>query len=59
MRVEIIEASKYEMLENSINRILSRCKPSDIFDIKYSGTGGHTAYSTDLYSAMIIFNDNE
>lgn len=59
MRVEIIEENKYKMLEDRINRILSRCKPSDIFDIKYSGNGGHTAYSSNLYSVMIVFNDNE
>lgn len=58
MRVEIIEEKEYRSLEEKVNRILSRYQPSDIFDIKYSGSGNHPTYSIDYYSAMIIFNDN-
>jgi hypothetical protein len=58
MRVEIIEKTNRYDLEKEINRRLSKHQPSEIFDIKYSGSGNHSAYSNDYYSAMIIYNKN-
>lgn len=56
MRVEIIEKSSRYDLEAEINRRLSEHQPSEIFDIKYTGSGNHPAYSNDYYSVMIIYN---
>jgi hypothetical protein len=58
MRVEIIEKSSRWELEVAINRKLSESKPSEIFDIKYTGSGNRPPYSVDYYSAMIIYNEN-
>lgn len=55
MRVEILEESSRFALEEKINIMLSRHNPSEIFDIKYTGSGNRTALSSDYYSAMIIF----
>ena len=55
MKVQIIEELKYWKLEEKINEILSRHSSSEIFDIKYTGSGNSPTYSTDCYSAMIIF----
>ena len=55
MRVEIIERTERSELQNAVNRILSAYSPSDIIDIKYSITGKHASYSSNRYSAMIIF----
>lgn len=55
MRVQIIEHSNYKRLEEEINIILKYIQPSEIFDIKYSGSGNQSAYSNDYYSAMIIY----
>ena len=55
MRVEIIERSNYHRLEEAINSILQYIQPEEIFDIKYSGSGNHATYSSDYYSAMIIY----
>lgn len=55
MKVEIVEASSISMLEYLINDILSRHYDSEIFDIKYTGSGNHPCNSIDYYSAMIIF----
>lgn len=55
MKVQIIEELKYWKLEEKINEILSRHSSSEIFDIKYTGSGNSPAYSADCYSAMIIF----
>ena len=55
MRVEIIEEHSIWDLEMAINKILKNCNPAEIFDIKYSGSGNHATYSSDYYSAMIIF----
>lgn len=58
MRVEIIQKMTRYELENELNRRLSEHQPSEIFDIKYSGSGNHSPYSNDYYSAMIIYNEN-
>jgi len=55
MRVEIIEDKNYKRLEEKINIILKYVQPSEILDIKYSGSGNSSAYSIDYYSAMIIY----
>ena len=55
MRVEIIERSDYKSLEREINSILEYHNPSEIFDIKYTGSGNHPSYSNDYYSVMIIY----
>ena len=55
MRVKIIERSDYRDLEREINSILQYHQPSEIFDIKYTGSGNHSSYSNDYYSAMIIY----
>lgn len=55
MRVEILEASSRFALAEKINSMLSNYTPSEIFDIKYTGSGNHAVYSSDYYSAMIIF----
>lgn len=55
MRVEIIEEkSKYD-LERRINERLRKYKNNEIIDIKYTGSGNSSSYSTDYYSAMIIY----
>lgn len=59
MKVKIIEEREFWDLEKRVNEILSKYKPSDIFDIKYSGSGNHSPHSVDQYSVMIIFNDQE
>ena len=55
MRVQIIKNKDYRELEEEINTILKYVEPSAIFDIKYSGSGNHSSYSIDYYSAMIIW----
>lgn len=55
MKVEILEAGSRFALEEEINIVLSRHTPSEIFDIKYTGSGNRAMYSSDYYSAMIIF----
>lgn len=55
MRVQIIERGDYKMLEEEINSILKYVQPSEIFDIKYTGSGNQPTYSNDYYSAMIIY----
>lgn len=54
MRVEIIETKYAFELQDQVNKFLSRCNPSDVIDIKYSGGGAIAAYSTRYFSAMII-----
>lgn len=55
MRVEIVECSNIRRLEETINNILQHYNSSEIFDIKYTGSGNHPSYSNDYYSAMIIY----
>ena len=55
MRVDILEDSSRFALEEKINIMLSNYTPSEIFDIKYTGSGNHAMHSSDYYSAMIIF----
>lgn len=55
MRVQIIQKDSYRKLEEEINVILKYVQPSDILDIKYSGSGNRPVYSNDYYSAMIIY----
>ena len=55
MRVEIFTSMNREGLESKLNNKLKYCKPEDIIDIKFSGSGNHSVYSTDEYSAMIIY----
>lgn len=57
MQVEIIETDNMYDLQNYINEILSKHRPSEIVDIKYSGSGNRAPYSHDYYSAMIIFQE--
>lgn len=57
MKVEVVEASNISMLEYQINEILSKYYDSEIFDIKYTGSGNHPCNSLDCYSAMIIFKE--
>lgn len=57
MKVQIVEEYSVYMLEQLINDILSEHHPSEIVDIKYSGSGNHQVNSRDYYSAMIIFQD--
>lgn len=59
MKVKIVEEYTPHMLEKQINYILSKHHPSEIVDIKYTGSGSCTANSRDLYSAMIIFYEKE
>ena len=58
MRVIIVEKRDSADLQMEINNILRYCGPDDIFDIKYSGSGGYgSTYQTNrktFYSAMII-----
>ena len=55
MRVEILTGSSRRRLEEMINERLRYYDPLEIIDIKFSGSGNHSAYSTDEYSAMIIY----
>lgn len=55
MKVEIIERGSRRELEEEINSVLKYIQPSEIFDIKYTGSGNHPSYSKDYYSAMIIY----
>ncbi|CEQ10672.1 Protein of uncharacterised function (DUF2758) [[Clostridium] sordellii] len=55
MRVEIIEDESKYGLERRINNKLEKYKNDEIIDIKYTGSGNSPAYSTDYYSAMIIY----
>lgn len=55
MRVEILTGSSRSRLEEMINERLKYYDPLEIIDIKFSGSGNHSAYSTDEYSAMIIY----
>lgn len=55
MRVEIIEEKSMYDLERRINEKLRYCENDEIIDIKYIGSGNSPAYSTDYYSAMIIY----
>lgn len=57
MRVQIIETDSMYDLEYYINEILSKHRPSEIVDIKYTGSGNRAPYSNDYYSAMIIFKE--
>jgi hypothetical protein len=57
MRVQIIETDNMYDLEYYINEILSKHHPSEIVDIKYTGSGNRAPYSHDYYSAMIIFQE--
>lgn len=59
MKVKIVEREGYQELEESVNMILSVHKSSEIFDIKYSGSGSRPPYGTKYFSAMIIFNDSD
>lgn len=59
MKVEIVEAISVYDLEKLVNQILSEHHPSEIVDIKYSGSGNHSVNSRDYYSAMIIFKEAE
>ena len=54
MRVKILQAHTYGELEEIINKFLSTHDNEDVIDIKYSGVGNHSPYSSDYYSAMII-----
>lgn len=54
MRVEIIEHDAAWKLAEEINEILEDYG-EEVVDIKYSGCGAVGAYSSELYSAMIIF----
>lgn len=55
MRVEILEDQRKSKLEEKINERLKYYTPEEIIDIKFSGSGNHSAYSIDHYSAMIIY----
>jgi hypothetical protein len=57
MKVKIIETCNIDHLEDTINEILSKHHPSEIVDIKYTGSGNRAPYSHDYYSAMIIFQE--
>lgn len=59
MKVKIIEEHSAYGLEHRVNEILSKHHPSEIVDIKYSGSGSQPTYSRDYYSAMIIFEELE
>lgn len=54
MRVEIVEQDAAWKLEEEINEILEDYE-GEVIDIKYSGCGAVGVYSSELYSAMIIF----
>ena len=54
MKVKIIEKPYVHELEREVNAFLSKCNPSDVIDIKYSGGGAIGAYSNRHFSAMII-----
>ena len=54
MRVKILQTHTYGELEEIINKFLSTHDNEDVIDIKYSGVGNHSPYSSDYYSAMII-----
>lgn len=59
MRVEIVEAESTYDLERKINSKLSTFKDEDILDIKYSGNGNSSAFSSNKYSAMIIYKQDD
>ena len=54
MKVKIFESRSKDDLEEDINFFLSYQNQDDVIDIKYSGSGNHSNYSIDYYSAMII-----
>lgn len=55
MKVEIIEERSRFDLEDKINKRLRNYTNDKIIDIKYTGNGNSSAYSTNYYSAMIIY----
>lgn len=55
MKVKIFEESYYSELEDKINGFLKNIGNLDIVDIKYTGTGSSPTYSSEKYSAMVIF----
>ncbi|MFQ4800983.1 hypothetical protein C4U87_00785 [Clostridioides difficile] len=55
MRVSIYTSDNYYKLQNKINDVLFYYENDKIIDIKYSGKGSSNSYSTNEYSAMIIF----
>ncbi|WP_227845162.1 sporulation protein Cse60 [Clostridioides sp. ES-S-0145-01] len=55
MRVSIYTSDNSYTLQEQINKALSECKNDKVIDIKYSGKGSSAPYSSDEYSAMIIF----
>lgn len=58
MKVVIFERHNYKDLETDVNRFITHLNFSEIFDIKYSGSGGsdstYQTYRKPYYSAMII-----
>ena len=54
MKVKIFESRSKDDLEDDINFFLECQNQDNIIDIKYSGSGNHSNYSIDYYSAMII-----
>lgn len=54
MRVKIFESRSKDDLEDDINFFLECQNQDNIIDIKYSGSGNHSNYSIDYYSAMVI-----
>lgn len=58
MQVKTLERTSLDKLAESINNWLQRFENSiEVIDIKYSGSGNHGTYSTDQYSAMIIYRN--
>ncbi|HBF3306906.1 TPA: sporulation protein Cse60 [Clostridioides difficile] len=55
MRISIYTSDNIYKLQEQINKALSDYKNDKIIDIKYSGKGSSAPYSSDEYSAMIIF----
>ena len=54
MKVKIFESRSKDDLEDDINFFLECQNQDNIIDIKYSGSGNHSNYSIDYYSAMVI-----
>ena len=55
MKVEIVEKTDIWEFQKALNEKLKGIDDSRIFDIKYTGSGCHSTYGTDIYSAMIIY----
>lgn len=57
MRVKVIECRRIFDLEDEVNAYLQMHRDEKIIDIKYSGSGSHSAYSDSYYSVMVIIKD--